>query len=100
MERWWIHQRRTVDHTWGWERGAIRFGGSLWGCMWGKMQSCLWGSKLRTVWKTPWLAMAAVEQHLGIISFTINTLNVSFCLLQGEILHRLQADLGHLSSMD
>lgn len=76
------------------------FGGSLWHCTWGKLQSWLWGSKLRTVWKTPWLVVAGVEQHLGVICLTINTVNFSFCSLQGEILHRLQADLGHLSSMD
>ena len=71
-----------------------------WHCTCGKLQRWLQGIKLRTVWKTPWLAVAAVEQHLGIISLTITTVNFSFCSLQGEILHRLQADLGHLGSMD
>lgn len=29
VERWWTHQRWTVDHTWGSERGPARFGRSL-----------------------------------------------------------------------
>lgn len=58
------------------------------------------GEVNRTVWKSPCLAVATVEQHLGIISLTTNTINFSFSSLQGEILHRLQTDSGHLSSTD
>lgn len=65
-----------------------------------KVHGKLWGSKLRTVQKIPQLAVTAVEKHLGIVSLSINATNFSFCSLQGEILHILQADLGHFGSMD
>lgn len=98
-----LHQRWTVDHRWGWERDAVRFGKSaalLWCCGAALLANCRAGSKLRTLWKTPWLTVAAVEQRQWIMSLAINAVNCSFCSLQGEILHTLQSDLGHLSSTD
>ena len=90
-----------MDYARHWEKGGVRFGESLWCCTSMKVHGKLWGSKLRTVQKIPQLAVeTAVEKHLGIISLSINTANLSFCSLQGEILHILQTDLGNFSSMD
>lgn len=89
-----------MDYAWRWEKGGVRFGESLWCCTSMKVHGKLSGSKLRTAQKIPQLAVTAVEKHLGIISLSINTANLSFCSLQGEILHILQADLGNFSSMD
>lgn len=89
-----------MDYAWHWEKGGVRFGESLWCCTSMKVHGKPSGSKLRTAQKIPQLAVTAVEKHLGIISLSINTANLSFCSLQGEILHILQADLGNFSSMD